>query len=787
MGDKDYFNHCLDLILNARPETIKLLIESPMSNVKLIERSAKCVKDPNPLASAMANMSLKYPLSIDKDKAVEHHMPTRFFPKDPRAREDTHYHGRILCSLKAVEWWVNQSQVPNEGTQEVIDILMEQPRKEVATYSGINWGETSVNWGPPNLERRRVATRETVVNIDPGIRDQALLQTMMPDFTTPYQLIPEDILVKVREVMQRGLSIKFSLSTQIRYLLNSMDPRKRVLPVLPGSLEVYTPIKHAMIHNNFVITRLSLTIEDKGEEMTKHMKTIALVARHIFHKRQATIDKLYTVFSRATFNGIRIPTALENPLVQESGDVKWLKALLNMRINSETTYNGLRTSPLPAKVRAHPMTNTVGTKFIVYNGQESVNFSYYDIRGTFIHNGQILESLTCNFTDTVALRNLISEVAVYCRWEMQETTSRSYIAMKQEVRDKAYKSPHEFIICSARELSNAVKSIPSRAGVLRLELHSEYALAELQGASIDDDGNIRSKFTNQSVPLSPIGESDPILPMDFFSQSSIVNDYLDLKRMIQRKIEYYIYNHKTLTSKINDGNYSWENSAVVRYIPEIDRAQLSLTCRQLLYVETGCRELEAFYYLFAYPTPSMAAGERRLEYRVGPFLIDLLAKKGILVYEQHSSTYLLFNDPLVKREMIEVGRVLNCLLDGFRLYEGVNPELAIRPINWLERHRERIEHGAFFQTYVRGTGYIAERDESVSHSREQTENRQILARNKWVEELHEGGLLTRKRPLINEVDEDVDEQNKRARVDEIADFEMMEDADYGFDYNFNDD
>jgi hypothetical protein len=62
------------------------------------------------------------------------------------------------------------------------------------------------------------------------------------------------------------------------------------------------------------------------------MMTIGLVARHIYIKRNKTIETLQTIFNSATFNNIPI-------------DIKWLKVLLNQIINSETERDGLKTSP----------------------------------------------------------------------------------------------------------------------------------------------------------------------------------------------------------------------------------------------------------------------------------------------------------------------------------------------------------------------------------------------------------------------------------------------------------
>ena len=115
---------------------------------------------------------------------------------------------------------------------------------------------------------------------------------------------------------------------------------------------------------------------------------------------------------RATFNNMKIVSALKNPEVQELSDIKWLKALLGLGINSETERDGLKTSPMTANVRAVFQRNNSGMKFKVYQGVEIVNFCYSGIRGVSTHNSDVIENITCNFTDMKQLRAAIAEIVV---------------------------------------------------------------------------------------------------------------------------------------------------------------------------------------------------------------------------------------------------------------------------------------------------------------------------------------------------------------------------------------
>lgn len=88
-------------IIKAKKETIKVLRQNPLSDLKLIERFAKCLKDPNPLSTMMRLTNTKYPLTVDTQKAEAFKIPEELMaPK--KIRDDLHYHGRSLCKKELI-------------------------------------------------------------------------------------------------------------------------------------------------------------------------------------------------------------------------------------------------------------------------------------------------------------------------------------------------------------------------------------------------------------------------------------------------------------------------------------------------------------------------------------------------------------------------------------------------------------------------------------------------------------------------------------------------------------
>ncbi|CAG9761502.1 unnamed protein product [Ceutorhynchus assimilis] len=152
---KQAFLHGIQKILSAKPKAIEILRIMRMYNSKLIERSSRCLKDPNPLASTMSVMSTKYPLSVDKSRFKKYQMPLNFIPPKKTDPGNKHYHGRVLCKKDAIEWRITKSPVPEESSLAVTNILMKQARKDVELYKSFNWSRVRIEWGEMILERRR--------------------------------------------------------------------------------------------------------------------------------------------------------------------------------------------------------------------------------------------------------------------------------------------------------------------------------------------------------------------------------------------------------------------------------------------------------------------------------------------------------------------------------------------------------------------------------------------------------------------------------------------------------
>lgn len=512
--EKKHFLHCIELINKASKESIDVLRSEPMSNMNLIDRASKYLKDPNPLSTTMALMSLKYPLSIDREKAIACSLPRQYYLMNNRESEYTHYHGRILCKKEVIEWWINEAEEPGEDTIKVIDILMSQHRKEVSSYYNINWRNVRIQWGTPNLERRRVSTRIISINIDPSIKEQALMQELMPDYITPYKTVTESDLKEIRELSKLSIEGKMSLSTQIRILLNQMDPKRRVLPVLTGSSEITASLKHSLTHSNFVLINFETDEMRQRPISNRILESFGKNLQYEFVYRDVTQDKMLSILNTSTCMGKPVINYIRNPDIPETNYIKWMKVIAGQRINSESESHDLKTSPVPAKIRVRPVENTKGMRFLIYEERETVNFKYKDIRGSFVHDGPTILKRTTNFTTYGELVEGIIEIYVYCRWGMRGTTSRNYNA-ENEIRDIVYMQPYLPLNCTPVEINSLLHQKPplGTCGALTLVSDSEYRPCPFENPEIDRNGNISSRVTNQTIHFPKFTDMPAPIPV----------------------------------------------------------------------------------------------------------------------------------------------------------------------------------------------------------------------------------------------------------------------------------
>lgn len=353
-----------------------------MNGLTIVERSSKCVKDPSPLTSTMVSLSRKFPLSIDREKALRYKVPENLMHKvEQKKTEDMHRHGRILCKKEVIDWWVDKSSLPSPSIIETINVLYKQQKEEVEEYFKINWFDSEIHFGNVVLNRENVATRVPIVNVSRDNRKAVVIQTLMPDLVVHYPMRLRHELVELKSLTNLSALAQISLSTQARLLLTSMDERRRWLPVPTGHLEKHVQMKHAFIQISSEVKPNKLPELGKSMQRDRHLKSLGQVlihvaktkkpARHIL-KQAADSIQVHSITSLLDY--------LQQEKLEESTEVKWIKTLYNMRTGMDfTNKQGFTTSPLRSSVREVKKNLFRKARFPTsfYIGRETINFKVY--------------------------------------------------------------------------------------------------------------------------------------------------------------------------------------------------------------------------------------------------------------------------------------------------------------------------------------------------------------------------------------------------------------------------
>ena len=133
----------------------------------------------------------------------------------------------------------------------------------------------------------------------------------------------------------------------------------------------------------------------------------------------------------------------------------------------------------------------------------------------------------------------------------------------------------------------------------------------------------------------------------------------------------------------------------------------------------------------------------------------------------------------------------NSLLDGYVLESGYFRDLPLKSVKDLEDEKSRIKMYDSFLVYIYGLPYKATRDPSFKYELVQTEQKQVLAKDKWKTFTNLlGGRLTKRQYVGFDQEEECVPSKKRRVVNaDSLDVEMIlpneGDLDDGYD-NFDD-
>nr|DBA44340.1 TPA_asm: polymerase PB2 [Diachasmavirus orthomyxi] len=763
----------INKIKKANAKSIAILRNNPMSNLKLIERSSKCIKDPNPLNSMMMTINTKYPITVNADKARNYGVPDEFLCPGKKG-EDVHYHGRQLCKLSTINWWLENSKKVEDDTKLTVDILYKQVRKDVNNYYNLNWEASRVQFGVVNLERKLVNTRNPDIVVPRNLIKPLLMQTLMPDHTIPFDDIPSHIKGEFSDMIKQTPLEKINLCTQLRVLQGSLDEKKRVLPVQPGISEQMAQFSYAMRQNNIALSGLHWKREPKHLDFTRPITELSRVTLYELRENKTDFKDVIKSVKTMTLKQIPIIQIIKTSKYDENTDVKWLKTALGFPISAEFTKDGFTTSPHESSVRVHMLRNRKGVTVKGYLGNEKVSFKYGDVRGVFVHSMSQVTSIIMNHVTRSDLLECLIRIAQYVRYNFEFTNSTTLRGAFQEIRSIILEKPEHFIMTEPEKLPHMYRGIEGTYGYLIIRNSIEYEPGSTKYFTLDGNYNIANPRSSQIIEaVTPLSVKP--LSNDFDCEESPMISYLGFKKYVMRKFFFFYKNISQVYERVISDDYKWKNERTSTF--SSDCASLSFRVRSILkslcLQETQQPEEVAYLYIFAHPDPIPIAAPG-LSLFGGSFIFDLTMSSGMFSYDDRIKQYTLFNIPvgqLVENQPEKCHTSLNYLLNGYKLIPP-NDNYPVKSVNYLREKMDKINDGEPFVTYISDKKLGVRRSRYAELNIHETLTRQLNVNRVWKEESDSVLHLLRKRKGTEE------EGEKAAKIQRTQEEEKeMEEAD----------
>nr|UMO75724.1 MAG: polymerase PB2 [Xinjiang sediment orthomyxo-like virus 2] len=621
-------------VCKADSESIKILQSQPLCNFRGIVRSSKNTKDPNPLSSMQVLMSRKYPISVDAEKAREKRMPNEFF-----SEKDCHQYGRVIAKREALTWYMDNAQVPDDETKKAIDILFKEHRDAVVSFNSYDWRNSFVSVGPVALVRDRIPLREVTVHIPKYARTQYLMAALLPNHVLDWDSINPLIMESFRSLMNLKTTNKISIASQIALLDSALEPKWRVLPILPEMDRTKNRIRHVFCSNQWVVRGYTdRSVKSKQSFIDKTLQDLGEACAFIIYKG-INPEKMTQMLSTCQVYNQNLKEALSNFASRETIYVKLLKSLVGKEITKESTIGDIVFCPCQGEVIQIQKENSSGTPYTVYEGQEIVLFKHHEYRGSFSHSGTVLSIIDMPMMDLSVAAHIVGCIAAYCRYSFHSTKGKNLLQMQGEVIKKVSLTPWVFLECTKKEWHSR------QAYKWKVVPEASYSVPPLYRA--------KPRMIKGSLKLCFVGGFNiRVHPPKFKRISGEVtgiNEYLieHLPPGLELEHRYYFYinNRDILLDKIDRHDYNWCNKSIVSGIPVAKQLALASTCRAILSAlikrspENAISvNILAVFYLFAhteYVCPELTNVESHEFVWHGSITIDLRFTKGFFRMENN--------------------------------------------------------------------------------------------------------------------------------------------------------
>lgn len=495
---KSVFMNAIDKILNSKDDTIKVLQANPTNCMLVVKRESDSSKDNNPVSSTMIAMNRKYPISVDREKALKYGVPSHFLANELEVRVS----GRILCKREAILWWMTRSPSLDDDQKATVDLLLRNNTKMVMQYNEIDWEHTTLNWGITQLPREKIRTNEPIAEIPRQMHNQALIQLCLPEYNSVYDRVPESTMEKLREGSKQTITSNLSLNKQLEIIKNAMDSKLRTLPAIPGAGVSTGPIRYLIAQPSFFIKNIIKRDQLKGKDILFNLIHLGKAVVHNIRVNNVPLSLIRDYCrNEIRYYGVRLNDLFDQLEGTSNCFIKVLQVFCGIPIEMDSdTRTGFKFSPNLIITRVEKVENIKGTPFNEYHGNEVVNFTGNNITGTFTHDSSFVSSITTNILNSKDLKNLIAEIGIYCRFQWRQTKGKTCRIIAEECRTFLMEHPWTLINATPEAFEKIEYGREYEIGCLKIIKETCYNRANPQLCTYNN-GTLESTTTNHTISI----------------------------------------------------------------------------------------------------------------------------------------------------------------------------------------------------------------------------------------------------------------------------------------------
>lgn len=578
-SDKHILLQTARLILSSSDEAIQILSDNSMSNAKSIERNSRSIKDPDPLSSALANNSMKWPITINVDRMSKIvNMST-----DDVANWDSRKYRRKQCKFGVVDKWIESPSNISEVDREAITNLFNHKKKRYDEILKVEWKKITFRIMNVSLDRLSIPTNPDHMDIPKDMREDAITQVLCGDSVIEYRKIPEEYKAAIKEVISKYHFNSASIPNLINFIKSHLDPKIRTIPSLPGMTSSFVDISHVLVQPRYKAINLSPYI---GKEKSRNqlVTKACLPVLENYHKN-TSINQVRNHLENILIYDMSVFNLL--PDCDENVYVKSCKALCGLPIKPEIESLGIKMSPHPARTkpveRKHVMS---GMNYIVMEGEETISFTHHHSNGSFTHNGTIIYSISMKKTSPIIIREIISKIAAFCKVNIEGCSMRSMKMIRNRLRRDHYEKPWLCIHATHKEWTLGMRRLEDlpidneiRIGKLNLVPSIDYVASPPISVRVVE--GIGYSSTGQEVLQIPKVTAE-VWPASIDTTMTLFFDYLHPVQILIRSINHILFHSAHYLKQARERKWTPPSRRIYNYVEPLLRDSVRETAKVMV-------------------------------------------------------------------------------------------------------------------------------------------------------------------------------------------------------------